>query len=235
MRCPPGADPNPSAPVGRNSDPTNGCCWNRSGGQKGGHFVAQLRSGIRRHRDGTGHELCWHHPQPWGPSCGIPTATTSRSSATSRRSPFRSAPVDRERIGGCRPSSEERADARTSVENPQPPPGVWFSDPVLSPGSYAAEELRRHAVQVGEDASMRRTRGSRQGISSDDQRDERASVLLARRPSTLFAVPWLASSAIRDTGHGARALAIPHRQTGERPGLWTSESAGRTSAATDKE
>jgi hypothetical protein len=36
--------------------------------------------------------------------------------------------------------SEERADARTSVENPQPPPGVCLSDPVLSPGSYAAED-----------------------------------------------------------------------------------------------
>jgi hypothetical protein len=28
--------------------------------------VVRLRSGIRRHRDGTGHELCWHHPQLWG-------------------------------------------------------------------------------------------------------------------------------------------------------------------------
>lgn len=28
--------------------------------------VVRLRGGIRRHRDGTGHELCWHHPQLWG-------------------------------------------------------------------------------------------------------------------------------------------------------------------------
>ena len=28
--------------------------------------VVRLRSGIRRHRDGTGDELCWHHPQLWG-------------------------------------------------------------------------------------------------------------------------------------------------------------------------
>jgi hypothetical protein len=28
--------------------------------------VIRLREGIRRHRDSTGHELCWHHPQLWG-------------------------------------------------------------------------------------------------------------------------------------------------------------------------
>jgi hypothetical protein len=27
--------------------------------------VIRLRDGIRRHRDGTGHDLCWHHPQLW--------------------------------------------------------------------------------------------------------------------------------------------------------------------------
>lgn len=27
--------------------------------------VARLRAGIREHRDSTGHELCWHHPQLW--------------------------------------------------------------------------------------------------------------------------------------------------------------------------
>jgi hypothetical protein len=26
----------------------------------------RLRDGIRQHRDATGHELCWHHPQLWG-------------------------------------------------------------------------------------------------------------------------------------------------------------------------
>ena len=25
----------------------------------------RLRDGIRRHRDSTGHELCWHHPDLW--------------------------------------------------------------------------------------------------------------------------------------------------------------------------
>lgn len=28
--------------------------------------VRKLQDGIRRHRDGTLHELCWHHPALWG-------------------------------------------------------------------------------------------------------------------------------------------------------------------------
>ncbi len=28
--------------------------------------VARLRAGIRQHRDSTGHDLCWHHPDLWG-------------------------------------------------------------------------------------------------------------------------------------------------------------------------
>jgi len=28
--------------------------------------VRKLRAGIRRHRDSTRHELCWHHPDLWG-------------------------------------------------------------------------------------------------------------------------------------------------------------------------
>ena len=28
--------------------------------------VRRLRQGIREHRDSSGHELCWHHPQLWG-------------------------------------------------------------------------------------------------------------------------------------------------------------------------
>ena len=27
--------------------------------------VKKLRAGIRKHRDSTGHELCWHHPKLW--------------------------------------------------------------------------------------------------------------------------------------------------------------------------
>jgi hypothetical protein len=26
----------------------------------------KLRAGIRKHRDSSGHDLCWHHPQLWG-------------------------------------------------------------------------------------------------------------------------------------------------------------------------
>lgn len=28
--------------------------------------VKKLRAGIRRHRDCSGHDLCWHHPWHWG-------------------------------------------------------------------------------------------------------------------------------------------------------------------------
>jgi hypothetical protein len=27
--------------------------------------VKRLRTGIRRHRDSTGQDLCWHHPELW--------------------------------------------------------------------------------------------------------------------------------------------------------------------------
>lgn len=27
--------------------------------------VKRLRAGIREHRDSTGHDLCWHHPDLW--------------------------------------------------------------------------------------------------------------------------------------------------------------------------
>jgi hypothetical protein len=28
--------------------------------------IKKLRDGIRKHRDTSGHELCWHHPDLWG-------------------------------------------------------------------------------------------------------------------------------------------------------------------------
>jgi hypothetical protein len=28
--------------------------------------VKRLRGGIRAHRDSSGHDLCWHHPNLWG-------------------------------------------------------------------------------------------------------------------------------------------------------------------------
>jgi hypothetical protein len=28
--------------------------------------IKRLRAGIRRHRDSSGQELCWHHPDLWG-------------------------------------------------------------------------------------------------------------------------------------------------------------------------
>jgi hypothetical protein len=39
--------------------------------------VRKLRQGIRRHRDSTMHELCWHHPALWSllPEKQDPTPT----------------------------------------------------------------------------------------------------------------------------------------------------------------
>lgn len=41
--------------------------------------VRRLRAGIRAHRDASGHELCWHHPDLWAllpervePSIAVP-------------------------------------------------------------------------------------------------------------------------------------------------------------------
>lgn len=28
--------------------------------------VVKLRNGIRAHRDSSGHDLCWYHPELWG-------------------------------------------------------------------------------------------------------------------------------------------------------------------------
>jgi hypothetical protein len=28
--------------------------------------IKRLRAAIRAHRDSSGHDLCWHHPQLWG-------------------------------------------------------------------------------------------------------------------------------------------------------------------------
>lgn len=28
--------------------------------------VVRLRAGVRAHRDASGQDLCWHHPQLWG-------------------------------------------------------------------------------------------------------------------------------------------------------------------------
>ena len=38
------------------------------GGMSRDDFIAEvkrLRDGIRAHRDSSGHQLCWHHPQLW--------------------------------------------------------------------------------------------------------------------------------------------------------------------------
>jgi len=42
--------------------------------------IGRLRAGIRAHRDSSGHDLCWHHPELWGllpervtPEVAVPT------------------------------------------------------------------------------------------------------------------------------------------------------------------
>jgi hypothetical protein len=39
--------------------------------------VRRLRQGIRAHRDSSGHDLCWHHPELWSllPERGEPLPT----------------------------------------------------------------------------------------------------------------------------------------------------------------
>jgi hypothetical protein len=50
--------------------------------------VRRLRAGIRKHRDSTGQELCWHHPALWGL---LPEATD----------PLPTVPVWPEFLKGC--------------------------------------------------------------------------------------------------------------------------------------
>ena len=76
--------------------------------------VKRLRAGIRAHRDSSGHDLCWHHPDLWRllpepldprierfrhglSSCAAASATGSRwtSSSRRRRGPTSSTSSDR--------------------------------------------------------------------------------------------------------------------------------------------
>ena len=41
--------------------------------------VRKLRAGIRKHRDSTGHDLCWHHPDLWDLLPGTHRAGDCRS------------------------------------------------------------------------------------------------------------------------------------------------------------
>ena len=49
--------------------------------------VKKLRQGIRRHRDSSRHELCWHHPALWGllPEKTDPIRRSCRSGRSSYR------------------------------------------------------------------------------------------------------------------------------------------------------
>jgi len=59
----------------------------------------RLRAGIRKHRDSSGHELCWHHPALWGllPERTDPVPTTLR--LHHRKVPVRSSRICVKRAG----------------------------------------------------------------------------------------------------------------------------------------
>jgi hypothetical protein len=71
----------------------------------------RLRAGIRKHRDSSGHELCWHHPALWG-------------LLSERTDPMPTVPTWPEFLGGClryRQSLDEQLpDAPRSDEPYQP-------------------------------------------------------------------------------------------------------------------
>jgi hypothetical protein len=74
--------------------------------------VKKLRAGIRKHRDSTGHELCWHHPDLWAllPDRTDPVPTVPawpvflRACATASHS-TRSCPTRHVRISRIRTAS----------------------------------------------------------------------------------------------------------------------------------
>lgn len=49
--------------------------------------VKRLRHGIRQHRDSSGHDLCWHHPELWALFAGknLPGTRGARLAAVSSR------------------------------------------------------------------------------------------------------------------------------------------------------
>jgi len=73
--------------------------------------VRKLRAGIRKHRDSSGNDLCWHHPDLWGL---LPEKTD----------PVPSVPKWPQFIRGCiryRESLDAQApDARRTVEEFKP-------------------------------------------------------------------------------------------------------------------
>lgn len=75
--------------------------------------VLRLREGIRRHRDSTGHELCWHHPHLWGL---LPETTDSipdvRSGHSSCAAAFRYRQSLDDQIPSAHPISHEYRDCQ---------------------------------------------------------------------------------------------------------------------------
>jgi hypothetical protein len=73
--------------------------------------VRRLRAGIRRHRDSTGQDLCWHHPALWGL---LPEATD----------PVPAVPDWPQFLQGCvRYRQSLDAQAPAAPRTTEPPPG----------------------------------------------------------------------------------------------------------------
>ena len=73
--------------------------------------VRRLREGIRAHRDASGHELCWHHPDLW-------------ALLPERTDPLPAVPVWPESLRGCvryRQSLDERLPNAPRVDEPYAP------------------------------------------------------------------------------------------------------------------
>jgi hypothetical protein len=72
--------------------------------------VHKLRVGIRKHRDSTKHELCWHHPELW-------------SLLPERLDPAPVVPAWPQFLEGCiryRQSLDEQAPAASRTSEPYP-------------------------------------------------------------------------------------------------------------------
>jgi hypothetical protein len=64
--------------------------------------VKRLRAGIRAHRDSSGHDLCWHHPQLWGAPAGANRAGGS-GAAVARSFCVDAWPTENRLIVSCQP------------------------------------------------------------------------------------------------------------------------------------
>ena len=76
------------------------------------NVVRELRAGIRKHRDSTGQDLCWHHPELW-------------ALLPERTDPLPAVPEWPQFLQGCiryRQSLDQQAAAAPRTSEPYDPP-----------------------------------------------------------------------------------------------------------------